>query len=519
MKKKLLFLFIGLLSTSILFAQNLKFKFGPEQKYEKRSSLSMIGADGENLFMLQTKSKASLFSSKSDLFLQKYDDDFKLKKISELKMPKNNGNDMEYEGMKIIDHEIKIFTSFYNKKLDKNFSFVNSINDKGLVEADYKELDQIAAEKAKNSGDFIFRYSADTSKVLLISQMPFKKGTKETFSCKVFDNKFNLIFERTIELPFKDEKFSFYGYTVSNEGQVYVLGLNEIKNKSRKKPGAIYTILALNKNEEGYKQFDLDIDKFLSDVFIKVNTQNDLICAGFYADEKGKGTKGTIALKINGSTLEIVNKNIAPFSKEVMTSIVGDSKRKQKKGLYAFDIRDLILKDDGGIIMVAEQFFIHVVTTRSSNGVTTTTYYYYNNDILVVNLRSDVTTEWISHIPKKQLTKNDGGAFNSYALHVSKDKMYILFNDNKKNEKNVSLKKLKPMSNPIASNLTLVTLDGKGKSTRKVLFNSKKEKIVVRPKTFVRLNNNTDAFFGKAVTSGLSFFGPSKYKLGKVTFE
>ena len=517
MKKKLFLVCFSLLVASISLAQNVNFKFGPEQKLESRATISMIGADYDNLYLLKSKDVA--FSSKSQLYLQKYDDDLKLKKITELKMPKNNNNDMNYEDINIINHELKIFTSFYNKKQDKNYSFVNSINDKGLVEPDYKELDQISSKKERNKGEFIFRYSQDSSKVLLISQKPYKKGTPETFACKVFDNKFNTIFERDVTLPYKDEKFSFYGYTVSNDGQVYVLGLFDLKNKTRKKPGAIYTILALNKDEAGFKQFDLDIDKFLSEVFIKVNTQNDLICAGFYADERFKGSKGTIALKINSSTLEVVNKSISPFSKDVISSMVGDSKRKQNKGLYSFDIRDLILKDDGGIILIAEQFYIKVVTTRSSNGVTTTTYYYYNNDILVVNLRSDVTTEWISHIPKKQLTRNDGGVYNSYAMHVGKDKIYLLFHDNKKNEKNLNLKKLKVMTNPNAANLTMVTVDSKGKSTRKILFNNKKEKIKIKPKTFVRLDDKSHAFFARNTSSGIALFSSYKYKLGKVTFE
>lgn len=115
--------------------------------------------------------------------------------------------------------------------------------------------------------------------------------------------------------------------------------------------------------------------------------------------------------------------------------------KKAEKGgdveLYDYNLRDIVLKEDGGAVLVAEQFFVRIMahTYTDANGVMHTNTYkkYFFNDIIVVNVDEQGEIMWANKIPKRQATVDDGGYFSSYTMAVVKDKLYFVFNDNPKN--------------------------------------------------------------------------------------
>jgi hypothetical protein len=492
-------------------AQDIELRFGNPMKIERQMSIRLIGGDKENYYLLKTKAKG-VFGNNASFYLERYDANYNLNKLTELKMPDNKGNKMSFEGLAYMNGQLNLFTSYYNKTNKQNYSFVNTISDKGLVNNDYREIDHIDAEKKNNDGSFRYRFSNDSSKILVLHHTPYKKGNNEVFACSVYDSKFNKIWDKIIELPVKDEKFSFSDYTVDNEGRVYILGSLELK-KERKKPGNLHSIYSYDHITGNFRQFDVDIAKFINDISFRVNNRGDLICLGFYSDEKGKSSNGVFVININGRTQEINHKNIQPFDKELTASLTSHSKANKNKGLPAFSIDHIILKEDGGVIFLAEQYYVVVVTSRGQNGASTTTYFYHYNDIIAFSVNPDASIAWSNFIPKKQVSRNDGGPFSSYAMSIYKDKIYLFYNDHKNNVDLKDSRKRKIMNRPNKSISMMSTLDGNGHVKTQVLFDSAKEKMVLRPKLSNQAGDN------RLMVVSYSTGSSTQMKLGSIHFR
>jgi hypothetical protein len=165
-------------------------------------------------------------------------------------------------------------------------------------------------------------------------------------------------------------------------------------------------------------------------------------------------------------------------------------KKKIKKDkaieMYDYDLKDFVLRADGGVVLLAEQFYIRVVTTTSTdaNGNTTTktTYHYYYNDVIVINISPEGNIEWTTKVEKYQHSKNDDGRLSSFALQVRGDMMYLVYNERAKQyfdkEERSGMK-----GKDKRSYLTLlVTLNADGEYEKEILLNNSVDKVYTVPK-------------------------------------
>lgn len=485
----LLLLFIVLSSIKTTKSQNVTLKLGPTIE-SKSSSISLAGYKDDEVYALQYKRELFSFKSKPDIFLERYDNAYNRKKTSQLVMPNNKkSNEIQLEDIEILNNKFYIFSSFYNKSTDLNYLFVNSINENGTIENDYNELDQIPAKSRNKSGRYDLRYSNDSTKILILNHAAPKNKSKdnESYKCKVFDNNFNLIWEKTFTLDVKDDKFTFDAYTVDNNGKIYVLGVQKlkqnerIKSESNKRPKYRYTIYSYDPNSKEQKEFIVDGDKFLLSSIMTINKDGNLVFASSYANTNNAGAQGILNLIIDGKTNTLLHKSMEEISDEVNAITYRKKKAKKDKGIYALVLKEIIFKENGGYVLITEQEYIIVRTTRSSNGVSTTTYHYYNNDVVLFSYDDKCKINWVSLVPKRQHTVNDGGFYNSFTSMVNDDKVYLFYNDEKRNEKIANYKKRKAMSRPKNATLCYTAVDINGEMTYKAVFNNKKENIIIPP--------------------------------------
>ncbi len=167
------------------------------------------------------------------------------------------------------------------------------------------------------------------------------------------------------------------------------------------------------------------------------NVQNRVIVAGFYTERKKGNLDGVLSTVIRsgeeGMVVEPMRWN--PFG-EPLRLATGD--RRSRKALNAYQVRDLIVKNDGGFLLIAEDFFM---TTRHgySPGFGYYSWYYpsmggsvreyHYGDILVVSFDRDGTREWFQFVRKDQYTQEDGGMFSSFLLVNTGGAIGFLFND------------------------------------------------------------------------------------------
>jgi hypothetical protein len=537
MKKSSTILLILLGLCQLIYAQTIKFDLGPEITLNDEVSLrEVVGSDAQGFYVVSTKSK-EMFGSSGGVFVHRFDNGLHQTVYSELKMPDTKGNKVNFEGLSYINKKLSLYSSFYNKSKDMNYAFVNSVSERGIVANDTKSVDEIKATKKKNRGSFDFVLSNDSSKVLVYHNEPYVKGQKERYSLKLMDTEYNLLWERLIELPYKDDKFAVTSYLVSNEGEVFLLGYLESDKKSKRKPNEMYKVITYNHKENKVQEYNINIDKFITASTFKINQKGDIICAGFYAnDNKVKDDarnlwycNGIFTLTIDGKTKAIKNQNFKDFDTNVLEILTGKAKAQKNKGLPAMNFKDIELRTDGGIILIAEQSWVKIVSSKNI-----TNYYYNRNHILVSSINPDGTFAWTTVVSKKQMTLNDGGYFSSYVSGIYGDKIFFVFNENPKNLmiKEVKtfkdIKKMKKMVKPSSSIPVVVSIDSKGDMEKAALMKFNKEKYILSPTVSKQINDNEIVVFTEKLSTGkqmlrsslmAGFEYNSKIRFGKISFS
>lgn len=505
-------------------------KWGNEHKEPRNAVLGdMIGNDVTGYYALRVGLGAGMLSNEGKIFVEKYNMGMKLVKTGEIKLQYKK-KDLEFEDIKLIGDKLYLFTSYRNKKRKINYLFSQTISKKSLKpRKDIQIVAQIPAKTALNSSSFGIEFSRDSSKVLFFGELPYQANKPERYQIQVCNKDLEPIWNKDIELPYVDQKFSIENYRVDRDGNVHVLGVvySDANRKRRKgKPTYKYTLLTYSPDGSLDKEYKIDLgDKFITDLTFRIQKDGNPVCAGFYSDRNSYSVRGTYFFKINKNTGEIYNQGTKDFDFEFLTALMSDrQKKKAEKAeaqndekrqaeLFEYDLDKLILRSDGGAVLVAEQFYVKVQNERyrDFNGYwqNRRNYHYHYNDVIVVNIAPDGNVDWATHVPKRQITTNDGGYFSSYSVAVTGKAVYLVFNDNGKN-----FDKEKPANKIFSFNgnrsvVALAEIKPDGTVNKYPLFSNREEGVLTRPKVSKQTRADELIIYGEK---------NRKYKFAKVVF-
>ncbi|HEY8400301.1 MAG TPA: hypothetical protein VIK89_03510 [Cytophagaceae bacterium] len=509
MKKQFFIALVLIFIFNAAAAQEVNVNMGPEFMAAKRSTLSgIIGYDQTGYYVLQSK----LRGLNPQTMLAHFDNQLSLTKQVELS-PSYEGKELIVESIVYMDGKIYLFTSFKNHKLGKKFLFYQTVNKSTLTpNNDLKKIEEIELNKSKD-GDYWFTTSKDTSKILCIKNLPNDKDEPESFGIKVFDSKMQLLWEKSVELPYAEKLFDISKYIMSNEGHVYILGrLYEGKAKETRK-GKVnyqYKIFAYNR-DKSEKEITVSLgDKYITDLQMGISDAGEFICSGFYSNMGTHSIDGTYFLKIDPKNNKVLSRHAKEFPTDFLTQYVTEKEAKkiekqEQKGkdfeLYEYDLDELIVREDGGAYLIGEQYYVRVVTTTYSTGnggySTRTTYYYNYHDIIVISFNRDGSIEWCEKVPKRQVSTNDGGFYSSYVRALYNDRLYFIFNDHIDNLQSWSTGKLKNYTAGQNGVVTLVSLTREGKQNRTMLYKAKDIETITVPKVCEQISKNELIIYGQ----------------------
>jgi hypothetical protein len=485
---------------------------GQDVKAKKKETISdIIGFDSRGFYAL--KGSLSIFATEPKI--QFYDKSYSLIHEEELDTEVDGSNSRIVDIMHWND-KILVFHNYKSSKTKLNTMYVQEVDKKSLTLV--PEMQEIATvdysgKMKMNAGLFGTAISRDSSKLLAYYQLPYDKDEPERFGFHVYDQNLKQIWHEDIALPYAENLFEVADYTLDDNGNVFLTGklYNEVRrNKLRGEVNYKYVILSYKNGGKDFKEYELNLeDKFITDVRIAALPNGDLACAGFYSDRGTFSIKGSCFLRVNGQTGELMKVSSSEFGIDFITQNMTErqeakAKKKEEKGkkveLYAYDLDNLIIREDGGVVLVGEQYYVHEVTTTTvgANGVTTTrtTYHYYYNDIIVVNISPEGNIEWTQKIAKRQHSINDGGFYSSYATAVHKDDLFFFFNDDPRNLSYSGSGRVFNM--PFKrSVVTMVQVNGKGEMERESLFSMKDSEVMTRPKVCEQISPDKLILFGE----------------------
>lgn len=478
-----------LLFINLAFAQDktINITWGPENEVPKKTYFgNVLGADQNNYYLIK-----NYYKGKGAQWLVKYNMNHEVESETLIKM-KVNDEDGVNEGIYMLKDHFVIFLSQKDKVRDKNVLYAIITGKDGKQEAPV-EVDAIDYKSKRNAGSFTIYPSKDLTRILVYHDEAYEKKGYERFNYKMYSQNLELLWEKPVELPYKDSKFDVATCRIDEEGNVFVLGtLNIDKNINQYKMFAYYT------KKDRLEEVDVDFAKAYSVLSLQFDYINGhLIFVGFYTDTKRNGIQGLVYNKIHAKSLNKVVETTQPFNREDLIKFTSEKAADKGRGLSGYyKIDHILVNANGDIKIVAEYYYVAVHTTRGANNTTYTTYTYHYNNIMVINLDQKGEIRWVSGIDKFQSSSNDGGTFSSYTFAYVNDDLYFLYNDHCKNTamgETGEKKEIYAVGTQSVKNvcITLVTLNAKGEVSRTLFQTLKKEdKTFFVPKQYIQLSGD-----------------------------
>jgi len=461
-------IFISVLFLQLgVFAQSDSIPFqivwGNETQRPDDSYLYKLISNGNDGFLGVRLRMSNFFNDGlGSLYLESYN--------SQNNLLKSNKIDLDYSGKTRTfqncfrwKNEVYFLTSYRNKKTEINYLFSQTIDDKLNTSKKLNKIAEIEEASDLDDGEFEYRFSKDSSKLLIFSRQPQNRKEPEEFHLQVYEPGFQEVVSHNISLGYASENFSVEDCQVDKIGNVYILGVvyndaSRFKNRDKVNYQYVMQFYPVDTTILPSEIKLLNKEYFTSDLTFRVADDGNLIGAGYFSKKGINGIQGVTYLKINTSSKTLENQTFTPFDIEFLTELMTPKQKKRAMNnsskndlpeLFNYNLDHLVLRSDGGALLIGEQYSVEKVYRNNNYGFggyyygwsrynqpDRIDYYYHYDDIIVVNVAPNGNIEWSTHIPKLQTTLNDNGIFSSYSMMINKDKIYLLFNDNIKNFSN-----------------------------------------------------------------------------------
>lgn len=432
---------------------------------KRASSPEIIGLDRSSVYLIRKVKKKR--------YIEKYKlSSLQLQKSTELVL-EYNGKDLDYDGSFMFGNTPVIYTSFYNKKTRKNYSFLQTIDRTTLAVSipnpvDENELPQGKGLKAKLNQSLLGSYGA-TNPFLIsddrefgfllqskINPESYENGeiTRMAMGGKLFDRDLKVLEENGFKFPY--DNFLSTQIKLGNNGLVYFAGYQyeTVEDESKKLIKREKTeygdleILVLDIESGEIEGFKVRTEGDVKGFSFKIGNDESIIVSGLVGE--GSGVSGAFYTKYDHKLIEKEFVQVE-FEEDFITQDWSEKKKEkfekkrkkaEKKGqkkseptFYKYQMRDIIVKPNGSALLLAEQYYVRVVTTTytdaNGNIRTRTTYYYYYNDIIAMNFDKNGELEWKTIIDKYQVSTNDGGYYSSFFTVQKGNDIHIIYNDRK----------------------------------------------------------------------------------------
>lgn len=293
-----------------------------------------------------------------------------------------------------------------------------------------------------------FAYSQDKSKVLI-----FNPDDKNLHLQLIDNYKRKLIYEFTLSLKDINLKTDFQKLEVSNKGEVFILG-RKSSFWGRDNEKGFLLIRILDQTNIFIHRFNPERDH-ISDLLMDYDEKNQrLALAGLTNEGDESKSNGYFAFSIRANDIptdaEIL---INRFSPEFLAEVSGKKIGKVKE-ISNYQLRDIVVRNDGGVIIVCEVVKEFTRRSQINSPGQVGDYFpyrgfvdYYHEDLIIIATFPEGKEHWKKIFFKKQFSQDDNAIYSSYYLFKSPSQIKLIYNDEIKNNNTVSEYIFDPMGN------------------------------------------------------------------------
>jgi len=359
--------------------------------------------------------------------LEKYDTKMNLVYAENIESGSGVQGDAMYHRLtEFCNGEVLVFLEGWNKAKGENSFHVASVNgDDGSV-GEPVLLETEPAQKLLKSAKYSVSFSPDGSKLLVLTQKPFTKGSKEDIRLQVFaTSDFSSVWKQDITLNNESKKNPRNSIAVNNDGVAYLLSDFKISMKE-------HSFKLITAGDGFDNSEDLNLTSYQPTHHQMVIGDNgDLMISAMLTEGIPTSTiwHALWYLKANPQG-EIVSNRIEPLGADVLRNEMSEAKAAKPDSKFDnYILKDVLLKSDGGLLMITEK----VSTTKAAIGTATPPVYNYtvvHGALLVFSFDADGKWLWSNYYGKGQttVTRDPDAHLNSFAYNLVNDDLYIVWN-------------------------------------------------------------------------------------------
>ncbi len=446
---------------------------------------NVIGEKDGDIYLL--KDKWSTEGTHHYISIEKYSGkDMHLSYSTELKMPDNeDGKETTFSTMYLLNGKLYLITQYGKEKVSVDRSkrgtvyscYATPVSSAGVVGKVGTLIYQ--DEQFANLPDVKtcrFVPSEDKTKLFVYSG----NITDSKLHGQIIDENLNITKDVDLELPFQNSfSISYFSFL---DNHVYLIGKELLPesdwfSKDEKK----YSYKVMDYDLKTKKERNLllkGIDNPIVRIEMELQNKSILYVTGFYSSIKSEKTNtcGTFMFKVNPATLEQMGSFKTDISAEDLKKLnIDKSDASPAEHLYTKKVIEL---PAGGFILTSEH---------------KPDYSTYAN-IYVQFISKNGSLEHSAVIPKKQ----QGMMPESYSFlqFYKNNKLYLVFNDSKKNLDLPDPYKLKAeMGNVNSAVPVIVEISAAGEWTKKLVYNSDKEDTNLYPLMSISSKTNQTTTF------------------------
>jgi hypothetical protein len=505
MKKMIPLLLLALPATQ-LTAQKVTINWGQESKKELEFRSFVNGSGSDMVKLCFDVKKKGLFGRNATYtpVLTRYND--KLGEQTE-RVIEADEDGVVFNNLLSVKGKLFLFTSQYDKDAKTTSYYCQPLNIQTLnPDGKVMNMGTFDAVKKSNQSSVGYEFSKDSSKVLMFGNNAYKKNENEKYFIKVLDNNMVKLWDKTIELPYKDKFVSVEDQLVTNEGKVGVLikhydqevTKEAIRKDGEKIPSYKTKLLVYDKDNANPSEYILDIgNKFVHTLQLADDNVNNLLLFGLYKEKNNGYITGFFTATFDKQTNNVTTKNLNQFPTNLVEQIKIDKQGSDKEsdpGLSrVFRLSDVVSREDGSrdfVLEYSSEVYVPPSTTYVGGSWSTTPgYWLYNyGDIIDINLKTDGKAV-IARIPKMQ-TSRDVQSFSNFKALPYKNKLLLFYNDDDDNINRDITKKPDALHKFNKSVFVMGVIGEGGDVSREILFRNKDNKLTTATRECMRIDRN-----------------------------
>ncbi|NQX92494.1 MAG: hypothetical protein HRT74_10305, partial [Flavobacteriales bacterium] len=417
-----------LLAGLFVFAQEPNYTWGEPatNDFQERELEQLLVLDQEGFVLLRTHTDQTFVKH---YWIEHYNTSMNL--VNSFEIPFNvgvMGDSFFLDHVEVAGGVIYGFVNHWNKAAQKKTLLLKEITLEGEVR-DIATLGVIPGKKMGNSGRFIPKFTPDGSKVIVMSEMPFVKKTKEEFSFTAYslpEGKELWSYDHTSK--FESKRAANNDFWVDEDGGILFF------KKFWEKPEWQYQVATYSPNTD-WQELDVPFQGQVEDFAVELDGIGQFFCFGSYTNEPSaynRDLHGYIHLSIT-KDLGLRTANVGAWPKNIVAHFSGDrvAEKADKSRIEDFYIRDIIMRSDGMEYVILEQERSDKKPIAGSSPIQYTYQWNYSDPlVLCMNPETGEMAWWQTFKKQQEVTYNmENDPYGSLVYHMEDDRLFLLYNN------------------------------------------------------------------------------------------